>query len=160
MSLSRKIAAALDENTKVHDPPCVVVVEDGPHRLTLHLSALDSVGLGFQALEFHTTVLSPATSDSLRSWGERLAGRITYLLEPLSVLEVDSAGEEVQVRSQTPTTRAERRGYYEIRLFKLGMLRMERFAFDEQTRQRRSIPCQLTREVLERLADDLAASTA
>jgi hypothetical protein len=76
------------------------------------------------------------------------------------VLEVDSAGEEVQIRSQTPTTRAERRGYYEIRLYKQGMLRMERFAFDEQTRQRRSIPCQLTREVLERLADDLAASTA
>ena len=35
---------------------------------------------------------------------------------------------------------------------------MERFAFDEATRQRRRSPCQLTREVLERLADDIAAS--
>ena len=35
---------------------------------------------------------------------------------------------------------------------------MERFAYDETARQRRPVPCQLTREVLERLADDIAAS--
>ena len=55
MSLSKKIAAALDENTKVHDPPCEVAVEDGPNHLTLNLSALDSVGLAFTALEFAAT---------------------------------------------------------------------------------------------------------
>ena len=47
MSLSRKIAAALDENTKVHVLPCDVTVEEGPHRLTLHLTALDTVGVAF-----------------------------------------------------------------------------------------------------------------
>jgi hypothetical protein len=35
---------------------------------------------------------------------------------------------------------------------------MERFVFDDATRQRRATPCQLTIEVLERLADDIAAS--
>ena len=45
-----------------------------------------------------------------------------------------------------------------MRLFRQGSLRMERFVFDETTRQRRQTPCQLTREVLERLADDIAAS--
>ena len=35
---------------------------------------------------------------------------------------------------------------------------MQRFTFDEATRERRESPCQLTREVLERLADDIAAS--
>ena len=34
---------------------------------------------------------------------------------------------------------------------------MERSAFDEASRRRRTVPCQFTREVLERLADDLAA---
>ena len=47
MSLSKKIAAALDENTKAYVLPCTVTVEDGPHRLTLHLTALDTVGLAF-----------------------------------------------------------------------------------------------------------------
>ena len=45
-----------------------------------------------------------------------------------------------------------------MRLFRQGSLRMERFVFDEATRQRRQVPCQLTRETLERLADDIAAS--
>ena len=159
MSLSKKIAAALDENTKVHVPPCAVTVEDGPHRLTLNLSALDTVGLAF----VHAGVRHDRAGPSGRrrrsaSWGERLAGRVTYLMEPLKVLEVDAGGGEVQIRSQSPTARADQRGYYEVRLFNRGSLRMERYAFDEATRERRRVPCQLTREVLERLADDIAAS--
>jgi hypothetical protein len=159
MSLSKKIAAALDENTKVHVLPCSVAVEDGPNRLTLQLSALDSVGLAFTALEMATSSRPEWTSEALRAWGDRLAGRVSYLMEPLRVLEIEPDGGEVQIRSQSPTTRSEQRGYYEIRLSKQGTLRMERFVFDEATRQRRPTLCQLTREVLERLADDLAAST-
>jgi hypothetical protein len=45
-----------------------------------------------------------------------------------------------------------------MRLYRQGMLRMQRFTYDAATRQRRESPCQLTREVLERLADDIAAS--
>ena len=160
MSLSKKIAAALDENTTVHALPCSVTVEEGSRRLTLQLCALDTVGLAFTALEFTTTSPAEWTSDALRAWGERLAGRVSYLMEPLKVLEVEPEGGEVQIRSQSPTTRSEQRGYYEVRLFKTGSLRMERFAFDQATRQRRPVPCQLTREVVERLADDIAASTA
>jgi hypothetical protein len=158
MSLSKKIDAVLDENTKVHDPPCAITVEDGSNRLTLNLSALDSVGLAFTTLEFTTTSRPEWTSEALRGWAERLAGRVTYLMEPLKLFEIDASGGEVLIRSQNPTARAERRGYYEVHLFQNGSFRMERYAFDEGTRQRRRVPCQLTREVLERLADDVAAS--
>ena len=158
MSLSKKIAAALDENTKVHALPCAVTVEEGPHRLTLHLTALDTVGLACTALEFTTTSRAEWTSEALQAWGERLAGRVSYLMEPLKVLEVDRDGGEVQIRSQSPTTRSEQRGYYVVGLSRQGTLRMERLAFDEATRQRQPIACQFTREVLERLADDIAAS--
>jgi hypothetical protein len=158
MSLSQKIAAALDENTKAYVLPCTVTVEDGPNRVTLQLTALDTVGVAFTALEFATTSRPEWSSDALKAWGDRLSSRVTYLLEPLKVLEIDSGGGEVQIRSQSPTPRAERRGYYEVRLFRQGSLRMERFALDEATRERRPTPCQFTREVLERLADDIAAS--
>ena len=47
MSLSKKIAAALDENTRAYVIPCAVTVDDGPHRVTLHLTALDTVGVAF-----------------------------------------------------------------------------------------------------------------
>ena len=114
MSLSRKIAAALDENTKVHAPPCEVAVEEGPHRLALNLTAIDSVGVAFDSLDFATTSRSEWSSDALRAWGERLAGRVTYLMEPLKVLEVDAAGGEVHIRSQSPTFHATRRGAWSM----------------------------------------------
>jgi len=158
MSLSKKIAAALDENTRAYVLPCTVTVEDSPHRLTLHLSALDTVGVAFTSFEFATTSRAEWTSEALNEWGAQLSRRITYLMEPLKVLEIDSGGGEVQIRSQSPTARDDRRGYYEMRLFRQGMLRMQRFTFDETTRQRSQSPCQLTREVLERLADDIVAS--
>jgi hypothetical protein len=158
MSLSKKIAAALDENTRAYVMPCTVTVDDGPHRVTLHLTALDTVGLAFSSLEFATSSRTEWTSEALNEWGTRLSGRITYLMEPLKVLEIDAGGGEVQLRSQSPTARDAERGYYEMRLFRQGMLRMQRFTYDGATRQRRESPCQLTREVLERLADDIAAS--
>jgi hypothetical protein len=158
MSLSTKIAAALDENTKVHVLPCQVTVEEGPHKLTLHLTSLDTVGLAFDALEFVTTARSDWSSAALKDWGQRLASRLTYLLEPLQVLEVDPQGGEVQIRSERPTTRNDQRGYYEVRLFQNGTLSLQRLVFDETSRQRLASVCQLTREVLDRLADDIAAS--
>jgi hypothetical protein len=158
MSPSRKIAAALDENTRAYVLPCAVTVEDGSNRFTLNLTALDSVGVAFDSLEFVTTDRQDWSSDALNAWGQRLAARVTYLLEPLRVLEIDAGGGEVQIRSQAPTVRAEQRGFYEVRLFRQGLLRLERYVFDDVTRQRQKTPCQFTREVLERLADDIAAS--
>ncbi|MGC8640516.1 MAG: hypothetical protein ACP5XB_11635 [Isosphaeraceae bacterium] len=160
MSPSRKIAAALDENTHAYVLPCTVTVEDGPNRFTLNLTALDSVGAAFDSLEFVTTDRQDWSSEALNAWGERLAARVTYLLEPLKVLEIDGGGGEVQIRSQSPSSRADQRGFYEVRLFRQGRLRMERYTFDDATRQRRHAPCQFTREVVERLADDIAASAS
>ena len=61
-------------------------------------------------------------------------------------------------RSHAPTARGDLKSYYEVRLNKTGSLRLSRVVFDEATRRRRPAPCQLTREVLERLTDDLVAS--
>jgi hypothetical protein len=159
MSLSQKIAAAIDENTRAYILPCSVTVEDGPNRLTLSLTALDTVGVAFDSLEFLATDRTDWSSDALRAWGDRLAARVTYLLEPLKVIEIDAGGGEVQIRSQAPTARAQQRGFYEVRLFKQGALRMERYVYNDATRERQHTPCQLTREVVERLADDIAVST-
>ena len=126
--------------------------------MTLNLTALDTVGVAFDSLEFVTTDRTDWSSEALNAWGERLAARVTYLLEPLKVLEIDAGGGEVQMRSQTPTARAEQRGLLRGPALQAGKLRMERYVVDDATRQRRRTPCQLTREVLERLADDIAAS--
>ncbi len=50
------------------------------------------------------------------------------------------------------------RSYYEVRLHGDGRLRLTRVAFDESARSRKTVPCVLTVEALERLADDLVAT--
>ena len=85
--------------------------------------------------------------------------RVTYLMEPLKVLEIDAGGGEVQIRSQSPTARRRR-----ARLLRNAALPPGHacaWSGSRSTRRRASggeSPCQLTREVLERLADDIAAS--
>jgi hypothetical protein len=158
MTLSQKIAVALDENTCALTAPCSVTMDAGDNTLTLQLTALDSVGLAFTELEFGTRKRTEWTPDAIKSWGDNLSTRATYLMEPLVMLELDAAEGEVQLRSQFPTSRAEKRFYYEVRINKQGALHLARFAFDEATRRRIPVTCQMTREVLERLADDIAAS--
>ncbi len=160
MTLSRKIAAAVDEYTAPLVAPREVTVEEGTSRLTLHLNAAGPVGLAFDALDFATTARPEWSPEALRGWGDRLTARLTYLMEPLVVLEHDPVDNQVEIRSESPTRRSGRRTYYEVRLHPRGTLRLSRVSYDEATRQRQPASCQLTRETLERLADDLVASVA
>ncbi len=163
MTLSRKIVAAVEASPAIGEssPPSIVAAETDTHRLTLTLTARGPVGLAFTSLAFEATnrVADLSTAD-LRAWGDRLAARLSYLMEPLVVLEVDAEAGEAELRSRNPTARADRRSFYEVRLRRQGGLQLQRVAFDDATRRRSTVPCQMTVEVLERLADDLVASLA
>ena len=158
MSLSRKIAAALEARRDPGTVPGELTIDESPHRLTLRLTAAGPVGLAFDALEFQTAARDAWPLEALRAWGDRLAARVTYLMEPLSVLEADPTGGQVVLRSQAPTPRGDHHSFYEVRLGREGTLQFGRVTFDEETRRRRPASSQMTLEVLERLADDLVAS--
>lgn len=157
MSLSRKLAAALDTSPDPGPLPRQVAAEDGGRRVRLELTALGPVGLAFDALEFSAGGGPARAAEALRAWADRLAARVTYLMEPLIVLELDPVAGEAELRSQSPTARGELKAYYEVRLNTSGTLRLSRVVFDDATRRRRPAPCQMTIEVLERLTDDLVA---
>ncbi len=167
MSLSKAIAVALDSRNDQNSPlPPSISAQEGPCRLTLEPRAIGPAGVEFQRVIFSAAKAEAEAEpeqqersiDELKAWGDRLAARVTYLMEPLAVLEADAVGLEVTLRSQSPTPRNDRRSYYEIHLDKTGTLSMQRLGFDNQTRRRQVVPCQLSREVLERLADDLVES--
>jgi hypothetical protein len=159
MSLSQKIAAALDARAVSEPYPCEVSVADGAHRIGLHdVTVAGPVGLAFTCLDFATTARGKWSADDIKAWADRIAARVTYLMEPLVVLERDIGRGEVVLRSGAPTPRAQQRAYYEVLLGGMGTFRLSRIVFDEATRQRRAADCHLTREVLERLVDDLVAS--
>lgn len=155
MSLSREIAAALDD---AGPRAGIIAAEDAGHRLALDVEQNAAVGVSCRRLSFETSARPIWTAAELKAWGDRIAARVTYLMEPLVVVEADADAAQVALRSQKPTARGESRGYYEVRLGGSGTLQMERMVFDEADRRRRSATFQLTRETLERLADDLVAS--
>ena len=157
MTLSRKIAAAVDARPDPETLPCDVAADDGGNRLSLRLTAAGPVGLAFETLEFTTADRTVRSPDALRAWADRLAATLTYLMEPLVVVELDTLAGEAELRSQSPTPRGDLRSYYEVRLYQTGALRLSRVVFDDASRRRGPAICQLTVEVLERLADDLVA---
>jgi hypothetical protein len=158
MSLSQKIAAALDATQTPGALPCQIRAADGDHDLSLDMTACGPVGFAFWTLCFSTPGRAGLTPEALRRWGDRLASRVTYLMEPLVVLEHDALVGEVELRSELPTSRGEVRSYYEIVLNHDAKLTLTRIAFDEPSRRRHPAQCQMTREVLERLIDDFVWS--
>ena len=88
----------------------------------MHLTALDTVGLAFSSLEFATSSRTEWSSEALNEWGDRLSSRVTYLMEPLKVLEIDARGARFSFAARARPPRDTERGYYEMRLFRQGML--------------------------------------
>ncbi len=160
MSLSQKLTAALDARPSQDPFPCVVSADDSGARVALDLTASDPIGVAFNALSFQAPAGPDRSTEALRAWADRLANQVTYLMEDLVVLELDPVAGEAELRSQTPTARGQQKSFYEVRLNKTGALRLSRVAFDQTTRKRGPASCQLTREVLERLTDDIVATAS
>lgn len=157
MSLSRKIVAAVEAGAGI-SVPLPAAATEGAHTLTLDLETASPVGLSCRAVTFRVDRDGPLAIDAVRAWGDRIAARVTYLMEPLALIEADAQASEALLRSREPGRRPGRRVYYEARLHTDGHLTLGRVQFDETTRQRQPLPCQLTIETLERLADDLVAT--
>jgi hypothetical protein len=161
MSLSQKIAAELASHASLPAPaPRTLAADEPPHHIQLAARQLSAIGVEADAIDFSAD--RPTQPDrsinELQDWADRLAKHITYLMEPLVVIEVDPQGVEVEMRSQAPTVRQGLRAYYQARLDRSGHLRITRRGYDNTTRTTTDVPFQLTREVLERLADDLVAT--
>jgi hypothetical protein len=160
MNLSRKIAEAVESLPTDLSLPRWIEAEADNARIAVQLSSRGTLGLAFDLIDFDRYDRDELTTDQLRAWGNTLAARVNYLMEPLIVLEVDAEAGEAELRSKTPTPKGDRRSFYQIRLEAQGSLHLERIAFDETTRARQIVPFQMTLEVLERLTDDLVASLA
>jgi hypothetical protein len=158
MTLSQKIVAEVENHPVGSASSGLVMAEVDGARIKLSLSACGHVGFTCRSLEFCQVEPLNLSTEELRSWGNRIAARVTYLMEPLVVLEVDAEAGKADLKSQAPTPRGEFRSYYEGTLYRAGGLLLRRITFDETSRQRRPVDCQMTIEVLERLTDDLVAS--
>lgn len=93
---------------------------------------------------------------SLRDWAARVASRVTGLMEPLRVLEVDDARGEAVLRSDTPAKKGERVAYYEVRLANGTTATVRRFHASRTASGREQVAFAITHEALAKLASDIA----
>jgi hypothetical protein len=158
MNLSKKSVDAVDAAAR-GALPTNISAQEGPCSLTVEVETADTIGVSFSRIDFTCADLADADLAELEAWGERLSRKVNYLLEPLVVLEVDSVGGEVDVRSQKPTIRDGVKSYYEIRIKDGGTLSFQRVSFNPETKNHLPSSCQLTREAFERLVEDFAATS-
>ncbi len=99
----------------------------------------------------------PALAD-LAGWARRVAERVTGLLEPLKVVEIDAQRNEALLRSDEPAHRKEQLFYYEVLLHPARGATVRRFQAAQGPGRREQVLFALTNESLAKLLGDLAAA--
>lgn len=121
-------------------------------KLECTLASVDAIGCAFTELTLRADRLSGAAVDELKQVSETLSSRINYLLEPISPIEIDQEGATVQMRSNPPQKDDDGTKYYELLVRRSGLTLCRYSRAVGQTRH--SVPANVTREVLMRLAGD------
>lgn len=151
MSLKSKLQSQL--NRRSMGGPQRIVVEDGALRLTCDLVDVHPLACQFERLAVATAQLAEASPDQLQALSDRLAARITYLLEPISPIEHDDEGCVIQLRSNPPQKEDDGTRYYELVVRRGGELALCRYQ-KQPGQVRQVIPATVTQEVLLRLVGD------
>src|SRR6476620_9741949 len=126
-------------------------------RIEADLLAVDGIGCSVQTLGLSPSKLANASLDELKTISDGLISRLTYLLEPIGIVEADADRCSVQLRSNPPKKGEDETSYYELMVRRGGDITLSRYS--KKTGQLRQIvPAHVTREVLGRLADDFLAA--
>ena len=136
--------------------PANLHVAEGVRELTCAFTERNALAASFQALRLTTSELADADVADLERIAKRLAERLTYLMEPISPIEIDAQACVVQLRSQPPQQDDDGRSYYELLVRRGGELALTRYR-KENGGPRQQVPATVTREVLARLVGDFCA---
>ena len=133
-----------------------VAVEVAPRQIKCDTLERTSLAVSFQRLQLATSELASASAADLQRISKLLSDRLTYLLEPISPIEVDAQACVVQMRSNPPHKDDDGRSYYELLVRRGGEITLARYR-KENGAARQPIPATVTREVLLRLVGDIEA---
>lgn len=155
MMLSQKIAAAAERLGTETSASSTIAAQDGSLHFLADVSQAGPVGLAVREIQLHNAGARWPIED-LQARGERIASQVTYLMEPLKLVESDAEAQEVELRSAHPTKRVGKSSFYQAKIQGDGHFSLRRVSFAEGDRRRVPVDMQLTGETLERLTDDLA----
>jgi hypothetical protein len=136
----------------------------GPHEQSLahggavvRVAAQQCDALAARLTEVTVTAGPPraCTPAELTDRAVRAAGRVTSLLDPLKVYEVDAGAGVAVLRSASPEAKAGQTQFYEVLLRGLHEAEVRRYASGTGKAGRVAVPFTLTHEAIAKLADDL-----
>lgn len=156
MSLPENAKQALTNLTPGAAFTQVLTAEHNGQHLSCELTALESLACAFTRLSVASDILADAMPQRLKDLGELLSKRLSYLLEPISPIEVDTEQCVVQLRSSPPQQGDGHSSYYELLVRKGGEITLCRYT-KPKGQPRQVSPAQVTREVLLRLIGDFSA---
>jgi hypothetical protein len=123
---------------------------------TVRLEAGHVEALGCRLWEVTLQPTQPFSGPDLQVRAEKFAGRITGLLEPLRLVEVDAVQGVAQLRSDQPGHWGDGQFYYEVLLQADGGSCVRRYQAPAKDQSRRQqVPFTLTHEALAKLVTDL-----
>ena len=142
-------------NTPTQAKPLTVTLQEGHAGVEAEVFAFDTLGVSLRGL----TVSGDNREASLETLAQTISRHVTYLWEPLALIERDLEREEVQMRSAPPLVEDKTIAFYEGRLTRRDG--SPRFHLARWRRQnggpgRARLPIVLTHQVFCRLVDDLA----
>ena len=128
------------------------------HGWTVNLTAdrADSVGCRLNEVEANRSEPVAADDAALEAHARRAAARVTGLLEPLRLVEIDRGRHVALLRSEAPPAKGDSVQYYEVQFAGRNRVTVGRFkASKAGPSGRGAIPFSLTHEALAKLVDDL-----
>ena len=158
MTLAEKLLSSLGEHRPTSPGRSTWSRTDAASGWTVALTIDKADALSCQLGEVALTRATPANWDSaaLKAKAEAVAAKVTGLMEPLRLIELDGLRAEALLRSTAPTARGEKRSHYELRLTAAGNATLTRFqAGMDRTAKREAVPFSLTHEVLSKFIDDV-----
>ena len=128
-----------------------------PHGWTVGLTADKADTLSCLAWELTLSrTAAPPAGLTLRAWAAGIANRVTGLMEPLKVYEVDDTRNEAVLRSEAPAKKGDAVAYYEVRLNGLTTAVVRRYTGNKTASGRDQVAFAITHEALAKLAGDIA----
>ncbi len=123
--------------------------------ITLVADRQDSLSCSLKEL---TLVRNAPIQEELHAWATRLADRVTGLMEPLKIVEIDQPLGKALLRSEAPATNDGRAFYYELLLERMtrASATLHRYAGDlNGVEKREAVPFVLTHDAVVKLASDI-----
>lgn len=143
----------------------------GPHHLhidlgqpstsaTLSAAQTDAFSVLLTEMSVTTDLAAPCPAAELTQRAVDIANRVTGLVEPLKVYEVDSVHSKALLRSATPTERGGKLFYFELTLSGKHSANLKRYQISKSAGAREGVAFALTHEAVAKVISEVVGTDA